>query len=263
MMRAGIMWLDLTGRRLSVISYTLGMALYALIVVVLYPAFKDSTSLDKFIQQDPTAAALFGVSGTISSSGGWLNGNIYANLFPLVMLLVTIGYGAASLAGQDEDGTLGLMVTLPVRRTIIVLQKVGAMALQGAAVAAAVAVCVLVGRWFDLSVATGNVLAVSGAVLLMAMDFGLAAMAVGARTGRRGEAIGVASVLAAASYLVSSLAQVVSWLRPARYVSLFYWSVGNNQITSGVGAVDYVVLLTVGLFALYAVVTFFGRLDVH
>jgi hypothetical protein len=46
------------------------------------------------------------------------------------MLLLTIGYGAACLAGQDEDGTLALMAVLPVRRHAILLQKASAMALQ-------------------------------------------------------------------------------------------------------------------------------------
>ena len=89
---------------------------------------RHSTSLDNLVTSDPTAAALFGVTGRISSSGGWLNANIYANFFPLVMLLLTVGYGAASLAGQDEDGTLCLLATLPLRRTVIVAQKVAAMA---------------------------------------------------------------------------------------------------------------------------------------
>ena len=73
---------------------------------------------------------MFGVSGPLTSPGGWLNGNIYGNFFPLIMLLLTIGYGAAALAGQDEDGTLALVAALPIRRRTILLQKAGAMALQ-------------------------------------------------------------------------------------------------------------------------------------
>lgn len=106
-MRPDIARLDLSNRRRGLIGYCLGMAVYTLAVVAMYPAFKTSSSLDKLIASDSTAAALFGISGSISTSSGWLNGNIYANFFPLVMLLLTIGYGAACLAGQDEDGTSG------------------------------------------------------------------------------------------------------------------------------------------------------------
>jgi ABC-2 type transport system permease protein len=262
-MHADIARLDLANRRRSLTGYCLGMAVYTLLVVAMYPAFKTSTSLDKLIQSDSTAAALFGVTGRISSSGGWLNGNIYANFFPLVMLLLTIGYGAASLAGQDEDGTLGQLAALPVRRSAIVAQKATAMAIQAGVLAVTVAVLVIIGRSFQLDITIANVASVSAAIFLMGLDFGLLAMTVGALTGRRGTAIGAGTALAAASYLISSLAPVASWIRPARYVSLFYWSVGNSQISSGVRPGSYAVLIIVGLGALAAAMLAFRRLDIH
>jgi beta-exotoxin I transport system permease protein len=88
-------------------------------------------------------------------------------------------------------------------------------------------------------------------------------MAAGAMTGRRGTAIGTGTALAAASYLISSLAPVTSWIRPGRYASLFYWSVGNSQLSHGVSAADYTVLIAVGLCALTAAVLAFHRLDIH
>jgi ABC-2 type transport system permease protein len=261
--RPEIAGLDLSARRRSLLGYSLGMALYTLIVVALYPAFKHSASLDKLISNDPTVSALFGVTGSISTSGGWLNGNIYANFFPLVMLLLTIGYGAASLAGQDEDGTLCLVASLPVRRTVIVLEKTLAMALQAAVFAAAVAACVFVGRSFDLTVTLGDVVSVSAAVCLLGLDLGLITMAIGAVTGRRATALGAGTAVAAASYLISSLAPVVSWIRPARYLSLFYWSVGDDQITRGVSLEDFAVMIAVGLCGLWVTAVTFGRLDLH
>jgi beta-exotoxin I transport system permease protein len=255
--------LDISNRWRSLVGYSLGMAVYTLVVVALYPAFKNSTSLDEFIDSDPTAAALFGVTGSLTSPDGWLNGNVYANFLPLVMLLLTISYGAAALAGQDEEGTLCLIVVLPVPRRAVVLEKAAAMTVQALVLAATVAVCVVVGRFFDLSIPVSNVVAVSIAAALMGLDLGLIAMAVGALTGRRGTALGVATSVAAASYLVSSLAPVVSWLEPAKYVSILYWSVGDNQLGTGVGLADYAVLLAVLLVTLYGLIGAFRRFDVH
>jgi ABC-2 type transport system permease protein len=262
-MRADITWLDMWNRRRSLIGYCLGVAVYALVVVAMYPAFKTSSSLDKLIASDATAAALFGISGPISTSGGWLNANIYANFLPLILLLLTIGYGAACLAGQDEDGTLGLLAVLPVRRTAIVAQKAAAMAVQAALPTVTVAVLVSLGRSFQLDVTMAGIASVSAAIFLLGMDFGLVTMAIGALTGRRGTAIGAATALAAASYLVSSLAPVASWVRPGRYASLFYWSVGNSQISGGVSPGDYAVLTVTGLCALAAAILAFRRLDIH
>lgn len=262
-MSAVVTRVDLANRWRSLAGYAGGMAVYTLVVVVIYPAFKDSTSLDDFIASDSTAAALFGVTGSLTSPDGWLNGNIYGNFLPLVMLLLTIGYGAAALAGQDEDGTLCLVAVLPLRRRTIVVEKATAMLLQALVLAVTVGVCVLVGRWFDLSIAAGHVAAVSVSVALLGVDLGLLAMAVGALTGRKATALGVATAVAAASYLVSSLAPVVSWLDPAKYISLFYWSIGDNQFGTGVSLADYAVLIAVGVGGLYATIAAFRRLDLH
>ena len=260
-MLADITRLELRLRRRSTIGYAAGMALYTLVVVALYPSFKGSASLNSL--SGSTAAALFGVTGPLTSPGGWLNGNIYGNFFPLTMLLLTIGYGAASLAGQDEDGTLALLTALPLRRRAVLFQKAGAMAVQALVLAAAITICVFIGRGFQLTISSGDAIGVSAALVLMGLDFGLVTMAVGAATGRRGTALGIGAGLAAVSYLLSSLASTISWLRPGRYLSLFYWSVGNNQITKGASAADFTVLILVGLCALAAAVAAFRWADLN
>jgi len=260
-MPADVTRLELRLRRRSAVGYAAGLALYTLVVVALYPSFKSSTALDSL--SGSTAAALFGVTGRLTSPGGWLNGNIYSNFFPLIMLLLTIGYGAACLAGQAEDGTLALMAALPVRRRAIVFQKAWAMALQALLLAAAVTVCVLAGRGFQLAIGPGDAVATAAAVTLMGLDFGLLTMAAGAATGRRGTALGIGASLAAASYLLSTLATTIAGIRPGRYLSLFYWSVGNDQISKGVTIADFAVLTVAGLCALIAAVAAFRRADLN
>jgi len=215
------------------------------------------------VSRDPTAAALFGVSRQLTSPGGWLDSNIYANVLPLIMLLLAVGYGAASLAGQDEDGTLCLLATLPLRRRSLVAEKAGAMAVQAAGLAAVVAACVIAGRPFGVDVSVGHVVSVSAATFFMGLDFGLATMAVGALSGRRATALGIGTALAISSYLANSLAPAVSWIRPARYASLLYWAVGHSQIDHGVSPGDYAVLVSVGLLGWYAAAKAFDRLDLH
>src|SRR5215472_18365210 len=260
-MPADITRLELRLRRRSAVGYAAGLALYTLVVVALYPSFKSSTALNSL--SGSTAAALFGVTGRLTSPGGWLNGNIYSNFFPLIMLLLTIGYGAACLAGQDEDGTLALMAALPVRRRAIVFQKAWAMALQAVLLAAAVTVCVLAGRGFQLAIDPGDAVATAAALTLASLDFGLLTMAAGAATGRRGTALGIGASLAAASYLLSTLATTITGIRPGRYLSLFYWSVGNDQISKGVTIADFTVLTTAGLCALIAAAAAFRRADLN
>ena len=137
------------------------------------------------------------------------------------------------------------------------------MALQALLLAAAVTACVLTGRGFQLTVGPGDAVAIAVALTLMGLDFGLITIAAGAATGRRGTALGIGTGLAAASYLLSSLAPRISGIRPGRYLSLFYWSVGNNQIGKGVSIADYAVLITAGLCALFAAVAAFRQADLN
>lgn len=262
-MKSEIAQLDLRARRRSLIAYAVGLALYTLLIVVIYPDFKNTTSLNNLTKGNSAAAALFGATGSITSPGGWLNANVFDNFFPLILILVTVGYGASALAGQDEDGTLCLLTVLPVPRRVIVLQKALVMTILAVILAASVGACAMVGRSFDVNVPATTILQASLSVALMAIDFGLLTMAFGAFTGRKSSAIAIGATLAAVSYVVSALAPVEAWIRPAKYVSLFYWSVGNDQIASGVDTAGWLVLIATGLMGLWLSIAAFRRLDVH
>jgi beta-exotoxin I transport system permease protein len=225
--------LDLSFRRKATIGYTIGMALYVFVIVALYPAFKNSTDLDKLTSNNSGLSALFGISGSLTSPTGWMNANEYANFFPLIVLLLTIGCGAASIAGQEKDGHLELVLAAPFSRRRVVGEKIAALSAQAFVLCGITFLVVLTGYWFDLHLDTWNAITATFGVLALGVDFGLLAMAVGAATGNRGLALGVASAAAAASYLVSSMAPVISWLDPAKYASLFYYAVGNNQLANG------------------------------
>jgi ABC-2 type transport system permease protein len=262
-MRTDVVRHDLHNRRRSTLWYALGMALYMLVVVALYPSFKHSSELNKLTHGNSPVAALFGANGTLTSPGGWLNVNAYANFLPLIMLVLTIGYGASAIAGQNEDGTLGLLVMLPIPRDRILAQKIATMLLQALLLATTVAASVYIGRAFQLTIDPWHVATATLAVFALAIDLGLVALALGAATGSRSTAIAIASALAAISYLISSLAPVVAWIKPLRFASLFYWAVGNDQLTKGAGAACFAVLLAVAIAAAFAANYAFQRLDVR
>ena len=139
------------------------------------------------------------------------------------------------------------MLSLPFSRQRVVTQKIVALSLQSAIICFFTFLAVLAGHWFELTFGTWQVITATVGVLLLGIDFGLLALAIGAGTGNRGLALGIASTAAAASYLVSSMAPVVSWLNPAKYLSLFYWSVGNNQLQNGLSVGGCAVLVGVAL----------------
>lgn len=255
--------LDLRLRRRSMAWYTAGMGVYALLIVVMYPSVASDTTLESLTSSNPKVMALLGVAGSLTSPVGWVSGNLYANFLPLIMLLLTVGYGASSLAGQSEDGTLGLVASLPVTRRQLVLQKTLVLVLVALPLAVVTAACVLLGRHYELDLGVGPLVATTATVLLLGVDFGLLALLLGVASGSRGLALGVSSAVAAASYLVGSLAPVAGWAHSLRWASLFHWAVGSDQLTSGPSASAWVVLLVVGGVLLGASLTTVRRLDIR
>lgn len=262
-MHTDITRLDLRLRRRSIAWYAAGMAVYAIIIVAMYPTVKADSSLEALATDNPQVLALLGVTGSLTSPSGWVGGNLYANFLPLLILMLTIGYGASSFAGQSEEGTLGLVATLPITRRRLVLEKALVLVLVALPLAVVTMACVYAGRNFDLDLSPSAVLGTTAAVVLMGVDFGLVALLIGLATGNRGLAVGLASAVAAASYLIGSLASVAAWAHALRPVSLFYWTVGDDQLTKGPSAGGWTVLVVVAVGLFGAALATVDRLDIH
>jgi ABC-2 type transport system permease protein len=262
-MTVAVTGLDLVQRRRGLLAWSAGFAVYVLLIVGMYPSFKDSTGLDEFATNSPEMAALFGITGSLTEPAGWLNANIYANFLPLVLLLLAIGYGAMAIAGQEERGTLALVQVLPISRRRVVLEKAGALAVQVAVVGAVSFVCSLAGRAFDLDVPVADLAWTTVTATLLGIAFGLLALAVGAATGERVHAIAVAGGIAAASYLVASLAPVSDFFHAIRWTSLFFWSVSDDQIGTGVSVADVVVLAATAVLLTVVAVVAYERHDLR
>ncbi|GGN08810.1 hypothetical protein GCM10009721_40880 [Terrabacter tumescens] len=262
-MRTDVMRLDVRLRRRGLVGYTVGMGAYAVLVVALYPTFKGDTGLDAITSGNSSLSALLGVSGPLTSPDGWMNANIYANFLPLVVLLMTIGYGASAVAGQDEDGVLGLTAALPLGRVSLAVQKILALVVIATPVAAVTMLAAVAGRRSDIDLATGPLVAATAAVIGLGIVFGLLALLVGALSSSRTTALGVTSAVAALSYVISALAPVVHWVHAVRWLSPFYWALGGEPLTRGIGAAaTWTLVLCIGGLA-SACVWAVDRMDVR
>lgn len=262
-MRFEVERLDLRLRRRMVLGTAVGAALYLFVIIALYPSFKDDASLDTLISSNAAMSAMAGISGSITSPEGWLSANMYANIGPLLALLLTIGYGASCIAGQDADGSLGVIATLPIARRSLVGHKVITLALIAATVPLASLALCLTGPLFQLTPDWGPLAGVTLTLSLLAFVFGAMAMWIGAASGNRGMALGIAGGVAAAAYLVSSLAPVVELVHRIRWISPFYWSVGANQIVDGISVGGLLALLGLAAVLVGGALIAFERLDIH
>lgn len=261
-MRVDVFRLDLRLRRRMLIGTAVGAAAYLFLIVAMYPSFKHDSSLDDMIQANPGAAAAFGISDSITTPSGWLSANMFVNIGPLLALLLTVGYGAAAIAGQNTDGVLGNIATLPIGRVRLMVEKVAALLVTASVVPLASFLVVLPGPNYDLTPNWGALASVCVGLGLLAFDLGAIALLIGTLTSNRGLALAVGAGVGAASYLISSLSPMVDWIHDIRWASPFYWAVGNNQVAHGVDVTSFTYLIGLGLLASVAAIPAFRRMDV-
>jgi ABC-2 type transport system permease protein len=179
---------------------------------------------------------------------GWYRSEIGAVYGPLVIGALVITGAAASIAGEEEDRILGLVLAHPVRRSHLIVAK----ALAIAAVAVVVALACWAGLIAGVALAGGGIgIGHLAAFCLQLAFFGFAAggvaVALGAGTGRRSLATGVAAGVAVISWLINGFAPLVSAISWLKYLSLFHYYAGNDPLATGVDTADIIVLGAIAL----------------
>jgi ABC-2 type transport system permease protein len=235
-MRTEILVQTLRERRRSLLWWTLGLAALVVLNVAFYPSVRDDQALSDYAKDLPESVrALFaGGELDLTSPAGYLNSQIFALLAPLVLLIFAIGAGAGFVAGEEERGTLDLLLAHPVRRRDYVVERFLALAALVLALSATLLVTVTAGSWLvDLEIGFDRLLAASVSVALLALLYGAIALAVGALTPGRAQAIAVASGLAVAAWIFDGLAQAVDALDPWRPIEPYYHALGQNPLREG------------------------------
>lgn len=252
-------------RRRGLLGWSIGIGLYVAMIVAVWPSIRGAEQLKAAIDDYPKALKeLFGGASSFdfSTPGGYLNAELFSLMVPLLLGVFAIGFGASTLAGEQERGVLDLILVNPLRRRRVVLEKALSLATGVVALAAAAAVVIAVaGVAAGMHLGTSRlVAAIAGAALLCVLH-GYVALLVGAATGSRAAAIGVSASVFTAGYLLQALAGLVAWLRPLRVFSPFYLYNGSMPITHGFALGHDAVLLALCVAALVAAVAVFERRD--
>jgi ABC-2 type transport system permease protein len=246
--------------RRSLAWWTVGIAALVWVNVIFYPSVRESPEIQDFADRSPELMrALMGGRESLDllSPAGYLDGQVYALLVPLLLLIFAIGHGAGAIAGEEERGTLELVLANPVGRRRLVGEKllglVGLVAIFCAVVFLSVWTSALPA---DLDLSAGRMAAATLAAGLLGLLFGVLALLAGAATGRRGPAIGVPAALAVAAYLLVALAPLADWLEPWRVLSPFYYYASYDRLVEGMdwGASGILAAATaaVGVAAIFA-----------
>jgi ABC-2 type transport system permease protein len=253
----------LLDRQRALIAWSLGVSAYVLLIAAIFPSIKNSKELDRLVESYPDALkSLFGIgSGSLTSGSGFLDAELFSFMLPLFVLVLAIGSGARTLAGEEDAGRLELLLAYPVRRSRAVLAKSVAVAVEVALVCAVILVVLAVlDPLFGLDLSFERLSAAVGALAAIGILHGWLAVAIGAAVASRTLALGIPAAIAAAGYLVSGLHDLAGWLDPFRFISPFWW-IGSSPLQNGVSEWGVSVAAAAALAALAAAMLLFERRD--
>ncbi|HEX4897782.1 MAG TPA: ABC transporter permease [Candidatus Limnocylindrales bacterium] len=247
-----------------VLGWAAFSAVWPAMYVGLYPSIGALGELEKMLDQFPPAIREFFASASLdlSSPEGFLNMELFTFVAPLLVLAYTVVVCGGATAGEEEKGTMDLLLANPIPRWRIVVEKSAAFVIGtivigvgmwiGAAAGAAIADVDL-----DL-VLVGQAI---GSVVLLGLALGGFALALGAITGRRWLAAGTALMVVIAGFFLNGFGALVDWLEPWRPISPFYQYIANDPLSNGLDAGNVLVLLAWALIGGIVAVIAFERRD--
>ena len=251
--------------RRAIAWWSLGLVAMTALMVSVYPSVRDNPELNKMVDDYPDAfKAFFGLGENVdyTSAVGYLNSELFSFMVPLLLLIAAIGAGARATAGEEERGTLDLLLANPISRRRLVLDKLAALAAELVILALVLWLALVVGvEAIGMDVSVAHLAVATVAAALFAFVYGAIALFLGAATGRRAVATGIAAAGAVAAYLLSSLAELVESLQPLRVTSPFYHYAAGDSLRTGLAAGHTVFLLLLAAAACVAAVIAFERRD--
>jgi ABC-2 type transport system permease protein len=259
---SGLFGKTLRDQRRALVGWGIGIAGVAAMYSAFYPSVvKSAGALSKYLENLPDALKQL-MGGNYTTPAGYLRTETFSTMGPILFLVFAIGAGARAVAGEEEVGTLDLLLSTPIRRRHVLTDKFVAMVLTTGALALVLwATLVVVGPSFDLHVALIDVFAACLMLFLVATVFGSIALSIGCATGHRGVAIGMTGGLATAAFIVNVLAPSVSALQPLRPLSPFRWYFEPDPLVQGIDATNVLVLVAISMVALALAYLTFERRD--
>lgn len=252
--------------RRALVGWCAGVVAYVALVAAIFPSIESSPEFDELIENYPDVLKkLFGIAegGSITSGAGYLDVELFSFMLPLLVLVLAIGSGARTFAGEEDAGRLELVLAYPVRRQDAVLAKGVAVAVEVAIVCVAAGLAMLVlDPLVGLDLSVTDLAAAIASLAALGLAYGWLALALGAAFPSRTLAVGVAAGTAAAAYLVDGLHELAGWLDPFRFVSPF-WLVGSSPLQGGVDVLGVAVVLVAAMVILVAGAVLAERRDLE
>ena len=256
-----LLWHEILSRRNAIIGWGIGLILFALMYTSIYPEMEDQLAG----LGDLSVYQAMGIE--VATFEGYL-GTSVIGFIPILLGIYAIMTSTASLAGEEDDGTLEILISTRLPRWQLVVAK----GLGLLIVTAVIVIIAGLGQIFALSLVVDQIdTAVTGgdvfSIVLSALPLIWALLMIGLFFGtffpNRRLAMMMGFLVLIVSYFGENLGGMLEELEVIRPFSLFtYFDSSSVAFADGVDLGNIAVLLLISIIAFGLAIVSFNRRDV-
>ena len=248
-------------RLLVALVVGLGVGAMGLSMGPMWLALEDV--IGEMLSQFPEELLAIAGGADMATASGWYTGEMYSIVVPFAIMFVAAASGARAFGGEMENGTIGMVMSTPTRRTRLALDKIVAMVIHVAIAAGLIGLMVWIGiivSGIDISV--GNIFAISLMVGLLSVFIGGIAVVVSIIAGRGVLAILVALMVAIVMYAWSSFVPMADAISELAWLSPWHHYIATDPMGSGIDWASAALLAILAIVPLVLGMYLFKRRDV-
>jgi ABC-2 type transport system permease protein len=252
-------------RRTALLWYSMGLVTYSAFIVWYYP-FMRTSGIQEYLKSFPKelVEAFAGSSVSLTSVGGFLATEYLGLVWVAIVAAAVISFATKSLSSELSGGTMELLLSQPVPRTLLVVVRWLAMAVYSAVLLLSTTVPIyLAALWRDVTVDVHGLVLVTLVGFLLVMAIGGIAYALAALFRESGRPAGIIAGVLVAMWLLSFMAANLKWAKSLNVINLFhYWEPARMLDKATASASAWIVYGVLALLGPVVAAVIFSRRDV-
>ena len=255
--------LEIRKRRNAILGWGIGFFLYAAMIMAIAPDLAEQFA--QLELQNIGMYQAFGITESIDSVVSLLG--VYLPFFGLMLAVYGALTGTNALAGEEDNGTLEMLLAMPTRRvTIVIAKALGILVALGLiALITLLAYAVtfpLIESEAPTSLTMVDFANASWEMIPLGYCFAMIGLLMGAWLPNRATALGVTLALVIGSYLFNNLGGTVNSLENLVQFQPFYYYNGTRVLEGNLDIRRVITLVIVGDIALIIALYAFQRRNV-
>ena len=230
-------------------------------ISMIFPPIRDTMGSMMLGSVPESMKNWFGSAETWQTFAGFAGQEIYVQMSMLIVVMAIV-FGAAFSAGDEGDGTLLMVLSRPVGRASLFMQKYAALFVMVTVVASTYFFGAVLGGWIlSEPVPYAAFLQASVMVWLLGLSLATVTYAIGVATGRKGLAGLVVGFYAFVAYFIASLSTATDIVDKLSYGSLFRYVAAPEVIVDGLNGGHILVFVVTIVVSLAVALPIFMRRD--